>query len=281
MTSSAPAVPATRALFDALLDDAAVFPPGDEPLPSAVAAHLRRRTGPDGPFAGPFLCGSARWDELVAALVPEQVLDLALVVTGGPTAVEDAVARASGEPRVALAGVEVACDGSAAAVDELLAVLTDLPAGVVGSLEVPLGPGLPAAAARVAGTGCRLKLRTGGLRAAAFPGVDELATALHACVQAAVPVKLTAGLHAAVRHRDDATGFEHHGFLNVLVAVGDALDGAGPDRLAQVLGETDGARLSRTARGLDPSAVRATFTSFGTCSSDEPLADLRALGLLA
>jgi hypothetical protein len=63
--------------------------------------------------------------------------------------------------------------------------------------------------------------------------------------------------------------------------VGDALDGAGPDRLAQVLGETDGARLSRAARGLDPSAVRATFTSFGTCSSDEPLADLRALGLLA
>ena len=281
MTSSAPAVPATGALFTALLDDAAVFPPGDEPVPSAVAAHVRRRTGPDGPFVGPFLCGSARWDELGAALVADEVLDLALVVTGGPAAVRDAAARAAGEPRVALVGVEVACDGSAAAVEELLDALTGLPAGVVGSVEVPLGPGLAATAARVAGTGCRLKLRTGGLRAAAFPSEDDLAAALHACVQAGVPVKLTAGLHAAVRHRDEATGFEHQGFLNVLVAVGQALDGAGPDRLAQVLGETDGAALSSAARELDASAVRASFTSFGTCSSDEPLADLRALGLLA
>jgi len=280
MTSTAPALPTTGALFRALLDDAAVFPPGDEPMPSAVAGHLRRRTGPDAAFLGPFLCGSGRWDELLAALVPGDVLDLALVVAGGAPAVPDAVARALAEPRVALAGVEVAVDGSPASVERLLDALAVLPAGVVGSVEVPFGPGLPAAAARVAATRHRLKLRTGGLAAAAFPSEQVLAAALVACVRAGVPFKLTAGLHSALRHRDDATGFEHHGFLNVLVGVGCALEDAAPDGVAQVLAETDAAVLCAQARRLDPSVVRASFTSFGTCSSEEPLADLRALGLL-
>ena len=280
MTSSATALPATRALFSALLDDAAIFPPGDEPVPSAVTAHLHRRAGVDAAFLGPFLFGSGRWDELVAALVPGEVLDLALVVAGGTAALPDAVHRALAEPRVALVGVEVAVDGSPASVEHLLAALAALPAGVVGSVEVPCGPQVAEAAALVAPTGHRLKLRTGGSTPTAFPSEQVLDEALTACVRAAAPFKLTAGLHSAVRHRDDATGFEHHGFLNVLVAVGQALDGAGPDCMTLALGATDAEALCTQARRLDPSAVRASFTSFGTCSSDEPLADLRALGLL-
>ena len=41
--------------------------------------------------------------------------------------------------------------------------------------------------------------------------------------------KATAGLHGAVRHRDDHTGFVHHGFLNLVLGRGPG-GGEGPDR---------------------------------------------------
>ena len=50
-----------------------------------------------------------------------------------------------------------------------------------------------------------------------FPSPEELAGFLWACAEAAVNFKATAGLHGAVRHRDERTGFVHHGFLNLVL----------------------------------------------------------------
>ena len=49
------------ALFAALLDDAALFPPGDAPMPAAVRAHreLRRDLAR---YTGPFVVPAARLD---------------------------------------------------------------------------------------------------------------------------------------------------------------------------------------------------------------------------
>jgi hypothetical protein len=96
--------------------------------------------------------------------------------------------------------------------------------------------------------------------------------------------KCTAGLHHAMRHADEATGIEHHGFLNVLLAVAAALDGADTGRLAAVLAETDPGRVVAQVAGLDADhaqQVRSRFRSFGTCSTDEPVADLMRLGLVS
>lgn len=87
-----------------------------------------------------------------------------------------------------------------------------------------------------------------------------------------------------MRHDDEATGFAHHGFLNVLLATHAALEGAEHAELAAVLGERDGAVLAAKLTGLDEGqvrAARAAFTAFGTCSIAEPLADLLALNLVA
>jgi hypothetical protein len=136
----------------------------------------------------------------------------------------------------------------------------------------------------LAGAGHRAKLRTGGLRADLFPSPTELAGTLAACVRRGTPLKCTAGLHNAVRHTDPKTGFPHHGFLNVLVAV-DAL-AAGASALAAVdlLGEDDGTGLAAAVRTWPADRIaraRGVFTSFGTCSVLEPVDDLVRLSLLS
>jgi len=92
--------------------------------------------------------------------------------------------------------------------------------------------------------------------------------------------KCTAGLHHAVRHRDRETGFEHHGFLNVLLATRAALDGASVGEVEAVLEDRYANDLVALARTSDLPGARRWFTSFGSCSVTEPLDDLLALGLL-
>jgi hypothetical protein len=132
-----------------------------------------------------------------------------------------------------------------------------------------------AAADAAAEGGLRLKFRTGGLEASAFPTSDVLARWIDAALDREVQFKCTAGLHRAVRHTGE-DGFEHHGFLNVLAATQRAFDGAAHDEVVAVLDD----------RGIevavdDVRRARRWFTSFGTCSVAEPWADLRALGLVA
>jgi hypothetical protein len=94
--------------------------------------------------------------------------------------------------------------------------------------------------------------------------------------------KLTAGLHHAVRHTDPTTGFEHHGFLNVVLAVHAALTESDDD-LAAMLAERDASVVAAAVADLDESArglVRSRFLSLGTCSITDPVDDLRGLGLL-
>ncbi len=99
-----------------------------------------------------------------------------------------------------------------------------------------------------------------------------------------IPFKCTAGLHHAVRHTAADTGFEHHGFLNVLLAIGAASQGAGQAELEKVLAERDPVAVARQIGdldGIEADDIRYLFTSFGTCSTDEPVQDLIALGLLS
>jgi hypothetical protein len=126
-------------------------------------------------------------------------------------------------------------------------------------------------------------LRTGGLDASLFPSEDQVAAFITACLDREVAFKCTAGLHNAVRHTAADTGFEHHGFLNVLLATRTSLDGGSQDELAAVLANRDGERLAAQARELTEdhaTGTRRWFTSFGSCSIDEPRHDLSTLKLL-
>ena len=124
------------------------------------------------------------------------------------------------------------------------------------------------------------KLRCGGVSKENFPSVDEVADFLAVVSHSGVAFKATAGLHHAVRQTDEATGFTHHGFLNLLVATARSL--AGGD-VRGALASTDGAALAAEANELaDPAAhaVRGVFASYGSCSLDDPIKDLDDLDLL-
>ncbi|HEY9379419.1 MAG TPA: hypothetical protein VIQ02_20255, partial [Jiangellaceae bacterium] len=56
----------TAALFTGLIDDAALFPPGNAPMPVAMHDHSGHRAAWYAPLVGPFLCPASRLDELAA-----------------------------------------------------------------------------------------------------------------------------------------------------------------------------------------------------------------------
>lgn len=273
-------LPATRAaVFDALLDDAAIFPPGNASMPDAVNGYLRSRTSADARCIGAFLCSGTRLGELVDHLPGDmEPIPLSLILRSEQE-LQPALAEVAADGGLALRAVELP-----ASPQDAVDALTALPAGVLGYVELPLGPRLGVAAQLVAGAGHRVKLRTGGTVATAFPSETALADALVRCVQAGAAFKLTAGLHDTARHRDPETGFEHHGFLNVLVAVAVALDGGDVGDVTRVLAEQEAVTLAEQVRVLTDdrvAAIRSRFVAFGTCSTAEPLAGLHALGLLA
>jgi hypothetical protein len=136
------------------------------------------------------------------------------------------------------------------------------------------------------------KLRTGGVEAHMFPTTGQVAWAIAATRDAAVPMKATAGLHHPVRHYDDSVKTKMHGFLNVFCA--GVL--AHARRLSQkeiqaIVEDEDPSSFKFDESGLSWRHLSATnqqiesarqngSISFGSCSFDEPRQDLRTLGLL-
>jgi len=272
-------------LLAGLCDDAALFPPGDAPVARAVPAHRGHRAAWYAELVGPFLATPRHFAEVAdVARATETLVPLILVVPDGPAALGAAVQATMAEPGVELVGVELACgpDGSAAqaANTAAYALARELLEGVRGTVEVRRGPGLQDALDVLASMSYRAKFRTGGTTSSAFPTVDELAAFIVGCTERKLPFKCTAGLHGAARHTDPVTGFEHHGFLNILAATDVALSGADERTVADTLRIRSGHQLAEFLRPrLDD--TRRAFTGYGTCSIEEPLAELTALGLLS
>lgn len=255
-----------------LVDDAAIFPPGDAALHDATAAYADR-------------AGQAA--ELVATFVLRDTdLPLArgfagplsVVVTGGAGQVAGPVAVCH-RLGLHLAGLEIALrdpDDLAANVRRVDAAVRAVDIDVPVHIEIP-GPTTPqwlTAADEVAAAGHRLKLRLGNLDHDLVPDSATVAAWIDAALDRETPFKGTAGLHRAVRH--DPEGGGAHGFLNVMVATARLWDGGTVADAIDALEERDGAALA----AADLGNVRRWFTSFGSCSVTEPLDDLITLGLL-
>ncbi|HEY3251406.1 MAG TPA: hypothetical protein VGK25_09845 [Ignavibacteria bacterium] len=136
------------------------------------------------------------------------------------------------------------------------------------------------------------KLRTGGTEASAFPTNEQIAFAIMTCCEFNVPMKCTAGMHHPVRHFNEEVNCYMHGFLNVfgagILAYASNLDEM---EILEVLNDEDPDEFMFEENGFEWNDIEVTneeirqarsslMVSFGSCSFDEPVNDLKVIGLL-
>ena len=233
-----------RILLARLIDDAAQFPPARMELGRAVEQHRAHRAGPHAWMLGRFLCPASRLAALRDVESPIGV-------------VSDGDWRADLEAAVA-AGVDSFEVRAPDDLEALRAAPIDVFVEGVDPAELPDGLGA--------------KLRCGGLTAEAFPSDERVAAFIRACRERVVPFKCTAGLHHPFRTRDEEIGVLQHGFMNLLTAtVADDVEAA----VAAPAEEFDlGEGLRWRGELVDAPAARRLYTAHGSCSFDEPVADL-------
>lgn len=313
------APPGLRALLAEIVDYAGLFPPAALALDDAMRRYARYRAEPEAWMLGRFVVPAARLAEVsaFAALFAQQPpFRFAVLGTGGQdtaafekslsadlAAVAAFLERHAGRVEAGVLEVRLP-DALLADADAVPAFVESLAARLAAApiprpdvfLEIPLTGGVPAVLpdllAALAGRRGEmgLKLRTGGLDAAAFPDAEPLAAVLAACRDNGVRFKATAGLHHPVRQYHASVGTRMYGFLNVFgAAVLAAAHGLDAAALREVLlDETPGhfrfdgdafAWKDLAVPAADVRVARRTLAvSFGSCSFDEPREDLAALG---
>src|ERR1017187_10139898 len=141
------------------------------------------------------------------------------------------------------------------------------------------------------------KVRTGGRTPEAVPESEAVADFLCQAAARRRPFKATAGLHHPIRslhpltYAADSPRAVMHGFLNVFTAAAFAWHGADRETVLAVVSEEDAGafevmddELGWRDQLLSTAQVRVARRnfahSFGSCSFEEPVADLRDLGFL-
>ena len=294
-----------HSLLASSIDYAGLFPPAALDMATAVRQYAEYRAGPDAWALGRFVVPVARLGELereVEALAPRRPAEpWRLSALLGPSAGEEIEALGEFNCRHAADGaaslsadiVEARAD-SVEAVDRLV---TGLPRWVQAYVEIPLDRDPAPLVAAIARHGARAKARTGGVTRDAFPSADALARFLRACATAGVPFKATAGLHHPLRaeyrltYAPDSAKGTMFGFLNVFLAAALIRQGLSEAETEQLLEErspgafrfSDGGIEWRGHR-LEPTALHEAraggIVAFGSCSFEEPLGELRAMGVL-
>ncbi len=268
--------PPLRAALERLIDFAGLFPPAELPMEDAVASYDRARASAPAWMLGRFIVPAARLVELRSVIGGRLRFELSVIAAPGAF---DLVARERRANWATIGALEVPLgDASVTACADAAeqSGLRDLPI-FIESRRVSQEGQFEVLAAHRFGA----KLRCGGTLPEAFPSVGEVANFVAQTSAAGVAFKATAGLHHPVRHFNAAASVTMHGFLNLLVAAL-AAPRADAAALERIVAEEDPDAL---VSALDDTAAvrsaRARFVSYGSCSFDEPVDDLRALRMLA
>ena len=164
-------------------------------------------------------------------------------------------------------------------------------------IEAPLSVELEDVLRAVANAGAYAKIRTGGITAEAVPTVKDVAVFLMSSVRNGLRLKATAGLHHALRGVYRLTNEESgpcatmHGYLNLFVAAALAREGNGESEVVAALAEENRAAFLASDdvlswRGHEWTTTQITelrqefAISFGSCSFEEPLEEMRTMGWL-
>jgi hypothetical protein len=307
--------PVFRTAFDRLIDYAGMFPPAQLSLEEALAGYSSAQSGSAAWMLGRFIVPASRLSELAnlwaarrapAALAVSAIVDASLEprlwFASLQTALQDLSRFTRDAPTLRIESLEIPLPPLLSSRETFDAPTGQLRASldraglqdVAAFVELPRGARwrelLDGAMSALARMRLSAKVRCGGSDASAFPSVGDVAAFVAAAATNHVAFKATAGLHHPVRHRDAASGFVMHGFLNLLAAATFAPRVAA-EQLASIVAEEDprafafdDVSLRWRNRSADAGEVErmrtSAFTGYGSCSFSEPVEDLTALGLL-
>lgn len=279
--------PAPASLLHRLVDDAAMFPPGDAPADEAVRLHLDYRSSWFTDLIGPLVVADQRLADVGRHQDDETTLPVSVVNTTGAGGLVSLAGRAI--PGLDVVAVESALrdlDDLAGNAARVVSAADELAGEIEVFVEIPYARGWEAAVEAVEAAGLNGKIRTGGVEPEDYPSATQLAEQLSVLVEADLPFKATAGLHRAWPNEGrNAAGasLPQHGFASVLLAIHALVDGADLDDATALLSSTDHDQIAATIGGwddADAARVRRRFRSFGCCGVTDPVDDLVSLGLI-
>lgn len=251
--------PALKALLDGFIDYAGLYPPASVHLETALANYVSYKNSEYAWMLRWFVVGSKDLD-----LVPEDF--------------DGCMSVLSNEENKRAATIETSTVVSAAKPTYCEVALDELE-----KLD------------QVKAQNSFAKIRMGGLKPEAIPGIEKVAAFILKCAELKLAFKATAGLHHPIRAEQALTYEPHapravmHGFVNVLMAAAFAYHG--DKDIVPVLAEEDASNFSfdnekacYKNRCLSVNQIiearRQFIHSVGSCSFDEPVHDLKELGWL-
>ncbi len=292
-----------RTLLAGSIDYAGLFPPAGLSMPEAVIYYATYRNSNYSWLLGRFVVTVERLQEFYDSAVDfisrdgEKPWRISVVIGEdihqGLRDVEDF--NIKNGPGIVCDAVEIKAETSSLIENAAMS----LSAGTAGYFELPLDERMPDLIAALSITGMRAKIRTGGLTPEAFPRTAEIIRFVRTCLGANVLFKATAGLHHPIRcfrpltYENNAPMGTMHGFLNLFLMTGFARDGFRPALLVDVMEEefeevfrfedqTVSWRNDFSLNMLQLGRIRSHgIQSFGSCSFEEPIADLQKLGVLS
>jgi len=293
-----------RDLLSGLIDYAGLFPPAALDMRTATRRYAEYRDGEYRWALGRFVLPVARLDEFEKAaegILPDGGWEgddfWRLSALGGDDLPSDLNRIAEFNQKRAGTAVIDTIEIKAGRVGDIVNVVKLTPANLTPYFEVSIGDDPTELIKSVAETEARAKVRTGGVTADAFPSSFDLARFIKICAEEDVPFKATAGLHHPLRsvnrltYAPDSASAMMHGFLNVFLAAAFAQSGMDVDRLVELLEEKSPEGFQFDSGGVtwrDEMIVRGQLRNsrnllaiaFGSCSFEEPIEDLKKIGLL-
>lgn len=291
-----------RVLLSGAIDYAGLFPPAGLSMADSVINYATYRNSNYRWMLGRFVCPVKRLDEFAESardFFPREEGDewrISALATDDLNDTSDAIEefneKFTGKARIDMLELKAASE------KDIEAAVKVLPANLTNYFELPLDESLPETVSALAVNRQRGKIRTGGVTSDLFPSANDIIRFIRTCVAANTPFKATAGLHHPIRcfkpltYEPDSPQGTMHGFLNVFLATGFVREGYRPEMLEQVMEEefeevfefTNNEAIWHKEHALTVYQIEALrakgINSFGSCSFDEPIADLQELGIL-
>ena len=282
---------AIHMLLAGFFDYAGLYPPASLSLRSAANNYLDYASGKHAWALGRFIINADRLEEL-RSIAGDRLKHFKLSVIAPDIDSLAAISReiSNGMP---IESIELKYSDPNA----FEQASKNIPPSVTTYIEIPLDPSGISALDPISRAGLRAKIRLGGVTAEAFPPPPTVVQMLSALAKLRLPFKATAGLHHPIRstqpltYNPNSATSTMHGFVNLCCAAAFLYFGGNEQDAQDILNDED-----QTSWRVDEDSLqwrhlkmtkdqlatlrREFFIGVGSCSFEEPIHDLEALGWL-